>query len=91
MNQPAPITTLVAPTSGEDRTREQIEQAVTGHPFCDACGAPTVPVAQGDAIWLDCATSQEHRPLLRRMLSLETLLGHTHQLVIEDVSERLAA
>jgi len=82
---------LTIPTSGEDRSREQIEQAAMDQPFCEACGAPTVPVAEGDAIWLACATTQEHRTLLRRILSLEPLIGHTRQLVIENVTERLAA
>jgi len=50
-----------------------------------------VPVAESDAIWLACATTQEHRTLLRRILSLEPLIGHTRQLVIENVTERLAA
>ena len=86
----APIN-LTVPTSGEDRSREQIEQAATDTPFCEACGAPTVPVAEGNEIWLACASTQEHRTLLRRLFSFEALMGHTHQLVIEDLSERLAA
>jgi len=84
-------TTLTSPTTGEDRSRERIEQAASDTPFCEACGAPTVPVAEGDEIWLACASTQEHRTLIRRLLSFEALLGHTHQLVIEDVSEQLAA
>ena len=86
----APIN-LTVPTSGEDRSREQIEQAATDTPFCEACGAATVPVAEGNEIWLACASTQEHRTLLRRLFSFEALMGHTHQLVIEDLSERLAA
>ena len=82
---------LTISTSGEDRSREQIEQAAIDQPFCEACGAATLPVADGDAIWLVCSTTQEHRTMLRRILSFEALIGHTHQLVIENVSERLAA
>lgn len=90
MNAPAAIT-LAAPTTGETRSLERIEQAVNEHPFCDACGAPTVPVEEGDAIWLACANTQEHRSLLRRLLSFEALIGHTHELVLDDLTERLAA
>jgi hypothetical protein len=91
MSQTAPITPLGVPTTGEDRTREQIEQAVIGRPFCEACGSVTVPVAEGDDIWLACASTQVHRPVLRRILSLEPLIGHTRRMVIDGVSERLAA
>ena len=82
---------LTTPTSGEDRSREQIEQATIETPYCDACGAATVPVAEGDDIWLACVTSQEHRPILRRILSLEPLMGHTRRLVLDGLTERLAA
>jgi hypothetical protein len=91
MNSTAPITTLVQSTTGEDRSRERIEQAVNETPFCSACGAPTVPVEAGDAIWLECAAVQAHPSLLRRILSMGPLIGHTHQQVIEDLSEQLAA
>jgi hypothetical protein len=87
----APITDLTTPTTGEIRSLEQIEQAVIEHPFCEACGSPTVPAEEGDAIWLVCSGTQEHRSLLRRLLSLEALIGHTHELVLDDLSERLAA
>ncbi len=82
---------LTSPTTGEDRSREQIEQAAIDIPFCEACGAPTVPVAEGDDIWLACTTVQAHRSRLRRILSLEPLIGHTHLLVLDGVTERLAA
>jgi len=82
---------LTSPTSGEDRSREQIEQAAAQTPFCEACGAPTVPVVEGDDVWLECTTSQEHRPMLRRILSLEPLIGHTRRLVLDGLTERLAA
>lgn len=82
---------LTSPTTGEDRSREQIEQAASATPFCEACGAPTTPVAEGDDIWLACTTSQEHRPILRRILSLEPLIGHTRRLVLDGLAERLAA
>jgi hypothetical protein len=91
MNTAAPITTLATPTTGEIRSLERIEQAVAEQPFCEACGAPTVPVEEGDAIWLACAGTQEHRSILRRLLSLDALIGHTHQLVLDDLTERLAA
>ena len=82
---------LTIPTTGEDRSREQIEQAVSATPFCEACFAPTVPVADGDDIWLACTTVEAHRSLLRRILSLEPLIGHTRLLVLDGVTERLAA
>jgi hypothetical protein len=83
--------TLEAPTTGEARALDQIEQAATGRPFCEACGAPTTPVQEGDEIWLCCAKAQEPKPMLRRIFSFEPLLGHTRQLVLEDLTERLAA
>ncbi|MFN8619555.1 MAG: hypothetical protein U0869_02255 [Chloroflexota bacterium] len=91
MNATAPEITLTTPTTGELRSLERIEQAVTDQPFCEACGAPTVPVEEGDAIWLACASTQEHRSIVRRIFSLDALLGHTHQLVLDDLTERLAA
>ena len=84
-------TTLITPTTGEDLARETIEQAVIDHPYCDACGAPTVPVAQGDEIWLGCTSAQAPKPMLRRIFSFDALIGHTHQLVLDDLTERLAA
>ena len=84
-------TTLADPTTGEDRARETIEQAVIDHPYCDACGAPTVPVAQGDEIWLACSVAEAPKPILRRILTLEPLVGHTRHLMLDDLTERLAA
>ena len=83
--------TLETPTTGEARALDQIEQAATDKPFCEACGAPTTPVQEGNEIWLCCAKAQEPKPILRRIFSFEPLLGHTRQLVLEDLSERLAA
>jgi hypothetical protein len=85
------INNLATPTTGEDRTRELIEQAATDRPYCEACGAATTPLAQGELVWLACTAAQEPRPLLRRILSFGPLTGHTRQLVLEDLSERLAA
>ena len=88
---PTTSTTLADPTTGEDRTRETIEQAVIDHPYCDACGAPTMPVAKGDEIWLACSVAQTPKPILRRIFSFEPLVGHTRHLMLEDLTERLAA
>jgi hypothetical protein len=70
----------------DDRTwvLEQIELAQRDVPVCEACGAPTVPVPyDGGSIWLECATLQEPKSTLQRVLGLEFLAGHTRRRIAD--------
>lgn len=72
----------------EEQTRvlEVLELAQRETPFCGACGSPTLPVARGGSLWLECASAQEDRPFLRRLLSLEFAAGHTRRVILEDAA-----
>ena len=58
-----------------------IESAERSTPLCPTCGDHTAPVAHDDgSIWLEC-TSRD-KPVVRRLLSLDFIAGHTrHQIV----------
>lgn len=67
---------------------EQLELAERATPHCAVCSAPTVPVVDGEGLWLECSAHQAHpeRPsLLRRLLTLD-LAPHTRFLVVADSS-----
>ena len=63
-----------------------IEQAQRKAPFCEACTSPAIPVARDGAIWLECASLQEDRPFLRKLLSLDFGAAHTRRLILEDAA-----
>ena len=63
-----------------------LEQAQRKAPFCKACTSPTTPVARDGAIWLECASLQEDRPFLRKLLSLDFGAGHTRRVILEDAA-----
>ena len=58
---------------------QRIEAAERQTPFC-WCGAPTVPAQGQGAIRLTCS-ARDHRPRLRRLLSLD--FGHTDQPILD--------
>jgi hypothetical protein len=62
--------------------QERIEQAQQETPIC-ACGAPTAPAVRDGGVWLACTTLGHARPGLRRLMSLELLLGHTYQRIVD--------
>jgi hypothetical protein len=71
---------------------EQLERAERETPVCGLCGARTVPVAHDDgSVWLECASLREPKPALRRLLSLEFIVGHTQRLIVEPQQVRQAA
>jgi hypothetical protein len=78
--------------SDQSWAMEQLEEAERERPVCRLCGARTAPVAHEDgSVWLECTTLSEPKPVLRRVLSLEFLLGHTRRLVVEATPSRQAA
>ena len=71
---------------------EQLERAERDTPTCRACGERTVPVAHDDgSVWLECAALGQRKPALRRLLSLEFIVGHTRQLILEPETPQRAA
>lgn len=62
-----------------------LEVAERDTPTCDACGSPTVAVARDGALWLECATLQGGRSVLRRVASLDFPSAHVRTLVAEAV------
>lgn len=63
-----------------------LESAQRELPRCEVCYAPTIPVARGGALWLECSAVQRDRPLLRRLLTLEFASLHTRRLLVEDAA-----
>ncbi len=71
---------------------EQLEGAERETPVCRVCGERTAPVAHDDGtVWLECTSLAEPKPALRRVLSLEFLVGHTRRLIVEPQPARRAA
>jgi hypothetical protein len=62
---------------------ERIEQAQQETPTC-ACGAPTAPVARPGGVWLACTCARHTGPVLRRLASLDLVLGHTNRRILEQ-------
>jgi hypothetical protein len=60
---------------------ERIEQAQRETPTC-ACGAPTAPVARPGGVWLACTCAGHTGGVLRRLASLDLVLGHTDRRII---------
>ena len=78
--------------SDQSWAMEQLEEAERETPVCRLCGARTAPVAHEDgSVWLECTALSEPKPALRRVLSLEFLLGHTRRLVVDATPSRQAA
>jgi hypothetical protein len=71
---------------------EQLEEAERETPVCRACGERTAPVAHDDgSVWLECPSLADPRPALRRVLSLDFLVGHTRRLIVQPQQARRAA
>ena len=64
---------------------DMIEQTEREQPQCAACGAPTVPVAQGGVIWLACSHALEPKSFLRRLVALDALTGHTRRAIMNEL------
>ena len=63
-------------------TLDALDQAERTTPFCHRCGAPMLPVAKGRSLWLECATTQGERPLIRRILDAD----HTRRIVVDEAA-----
>jgi len=71
---------------------EQLEDAERETPVCRLCGERTAPVAHEDgSVWLECTALGKPKPALRRVLSLDFLVGHTRRLIVETTPARHAA
>lgn len=73
-----------------DRAIDLIEQQHRERPFCATCSAPTVIVVKHGAIWLECSSAIEPKSSFRRLISLDSLAGHTHQVIIDSDYELVA-
>jgi hypothetical protein len=62
---------------------ERIEQAQRETPTC-ACGATTAPIGRPDGVWLACTCQRQRNPVLRRLLSVDLVLGHTNRRIIDQ-------
>ena len=80
------------PTTDEVWALELVERSQRDVPFCEMCGAATVPVASdGGAIWLECSSLSPSKPVLRRLLTLDFAGTHTRQPIIDAVRRPFAA
>ena len=61
---------------------ERIERAEHDTPFC-WCGAPTVPVDSGRAIWLRCTSLLRPRGVVHKLLTLDFAASHTNQRILD--------
>jgi hypothetical protein len=60
-----------------------IESAERSTPHCPICGDHTAPVAHEDgSLWLEC-TSRVKPTLLRRLLTLDFIGGHTRRQILD--------
>jgi hypothetical protein len=69
---------------------DNIERAQRDEPFCPACLAPTVPIAEGGQIWLRCSRDAEPHHGIGRLLAFFPLAAHTHRSIVADAFERAA-
>jgi hypothetical protein len=61
---------------------ERIEQAEREAPFC-VCGAHTVPVGRPSGVWLACASLEQPKGLVRKLLTLDFAASHTNRRIVE--------
>jgi hypothetical protein len=64
-----------------DSARELLELEERATPFCE-CGAPTLPVAHGGDLWLECSSLGRTKPLVRRLLPPDGATWHTRRLIL---------
>ena len=78
------MTSPSAPIDQQAVAVDQIERAQRDQPFCPACFAPTVPVAEAGQIWLRCSRDLEPHTGLGRLLAFFPLGGHTQHSIVAD-------
>lgn len=64
--------------------RELLEQEERALPSCE-CGARTIPVARGGALWLECSSLGRPKALLIKLLTLDFPIQHTRRWIMADV------
>jgi len=70
-------------TIGRTRALEALDLAQRATPFCDRCGQPMLPVARGaSSLWLECASLQHDRPLVRRLLGVD----HDRRIISDEAA-----
>ncbi len=69
---------------------ERIEQAERETRWC-WCGAPTVPINSGRAIWLRCSTLARPRSAVHKLLTLDFAAGHINQRILDLAELQRAA
>lgn len=67
----------------QDLARELLEQEERALPFCD-CGARTIPVARGGALWLECSSLGRPKALFVKLLTLDFPIRHTRRWIMAD-------
>ena len=77
-------------TMTNDQALERIEGAMRETPFCP-CGAPAVPVGRSGGVWLECASLQPAKGILRQLLTLDFAANHTRRLIVDLAIEAAAA
>ena len=77
--------------SDQTRAVELIEQSERDQPRCEACGAPTMPVARSGMIWLECSAAVRPTSRLRRLIALDGLAGHTRRPIMSEPGYQLVA
>lgn len=70
--------------SEQSRAVELIELSERDQPRCEACGAPTMPVARAGMIWLECSAANRATSRLRRLIALDGLTGHTRRPIMTE-------
>jgi hypothetical protein len=63
-----------------------VEQAERDEPTCMTCGAPTLAVGHEDGVWFECASLQQPKSRLSRIVSLDFASLHTHRLLIDPAA-----
>lgn len=64
------------------RAVDLIEQAERSAPYC-LCGRHMLAIADGDAIWLECASHLDERHGLSALVARLMAFGHTRRKIME--------
>jgi hypothetical protein len=76
--QPAPFLS----ERENQRAVDLIESAERSAPYC-SCGKHMIAVAEGDQIWLECASRTEEQTGLAGLLSRVTSFAHARRMIME--------
>ena len=78
-----------APFLGErenQRAVDLIERAERSAPYC-SCGKHMIAVAEGDQVWLECASRREEKTGVAGFVSRLTSFAHARRLIMELTTE----